>query len=386
MSVRQGLGMRDVKPQLQAIARELARELVPNGKAKGDIWQAPSPRRSNGAPTSFCIWIGADDRAGGFKDFVTGEAGDVFATIEYCLANVNDPKEALAWAKARLGLDGPMDKARIQRVKAEAKVKAAAAAEADEKEKERKRAFARNVWLGGRELAPGCPAWTYLTEARRIPMQKLYAVRPIGSLRSAKAIKYHWPKLEIGDSAGGEDQAWYRSKRPRSGISIHPGLLATMAPVNGGKNAGLHRTFLADDGRGKAEVPTPKRMMGQLSGCWIPLWRGKSGLSPRKAASKGEKGVTVVCEGIEDGLSIAISDLDLRVCAVGSLAGLTSLPFPDCASELIVFADNDWEGSQAALQLDKAVTRLSRLGPTRVARLPAHHKDPNEVLMQGAQT
>jgi hypothetical protein len=386
MTVRQGIGMRDVKPQLQAIARELARELVPNGKAKGNIWQAPSPHRSNSAPTSFCIWIGGDDRAGGFKDFVTGEAGDVFATIEYCLANVSGPKEALAWAKARLGLDGPMDKARIQRVKAEAKVKAAAAAELDEKEKERKRAFARNVWLAGRPLEEGTEAWVYLTEARRIPMEKLYAVRPIGALRSARSIKYHWPKLEIGDSAGGEDQAWFRSKRPRSGISSHPGMLATMAPVNGGKNAGLHRTFLAEGGRGKADVPTPKRMMGQLSGCWIPLWRGKTGLSPRNAAKKGEKSVTVVCEGIEDGLSIATADPSLRVCAVGALGGLTSMPFPDCASELIVFADNDWEGSQAAAQLDKAVARLSRLGPTRVARLPAHLKDPNEVLMQGAQT
>lgn len=386
MTARQGIGMRDVKPQLQAIARELARELVPNGRAKGDIWQAPSPRRANSAATSFCIWIGPDDRAGGFKDFVTGESGDVFATIEYCLANVSDAKEALAWAKARLGLDGPMDKARIQRVKAEAREKAKQAAIDDEKERERKRAFARNVWLGGRPLEPGSAAWTYLTIARRIPMEKLYAVRPIGSLRSAVELKYHWPKLELDDTEGGEDQAWLRSKRPRSGISVHPGMLATMAPVNGGKNAGLHRTFLADDGKGKAVVPTPKRMMGQISGCWIPLWRGKSGLSPRNAAKKGDRSVTVVCEGIEDGLSIATEDMDLRVCAVGALAGLTSMPFPDCASELIVFADNDWEGSQAAVQLDKAVTRLARLGPTRVARLPANLKDPNEVLMQGAQS
>ena len=378
-----GLGMKDVKPQLQSIARELAREFVPNGRAKGDIWQAPSPRRAKSAPTSFCIWIDRTDRAGGFKDFVTGESGDVFATIEYCLQNVNGPKEALAWAKARLGLDGPMDKAKVERVKAEARVKAAEAEAADEKERARKRAFARSVWLAGGDLKPGTPAWTYLTSARHIPLAKLWNIRPIGSLKSAAAIKYHWPELQPGDSAGGEDQAYFRGKRPRDGVSSHPGLLATMSPVNGGKNAGLHRTFLRSDGLGKADVPTPKRMMGQIAGCTIPIWRGETGLSPGQAIKQKKQGTLIVCEGIEDALSIASVAPRFRVWASGSLAGLTSMPWPECASDLIIFADNDWEGSQAATQLDKAVKRLSRLGPTKVARVDGF-KDANEALMRGA--
>lgn len=377
-----GVGISEVKPILQSRARELARHLIPDGTAKGDIWQARSPRRSDGARTSFCIWIDNTDRAGGFKDFVTGEAGDVFGLLEYCLSNVSGPKDALAWAKAWLGMDGPMDKARIERVRAEASSKAADREKADEEERARKRKFARAVWLAGGDLKPGTPAWTYLSDARRIPMAKLWAIRPINSLKSAREIKYHWPQLEEGDSAGGEDQAYFRAQRPRSGVSGHPGLLATMSPVNGGKNAGLHRTFLREDGLGKADVPTPKRMMGQITGCAIKLWRGETGLSPSAANKQGRTSPLIVCEGIEDALSIASVAPQYRVWATGSLAGLASLPFPDCASDLIIFADNDWAGSQAAQQLDKAVTRLSRLGPTRVARIEGH-KDANAALMNG---
>lgn len=374
-----GIGMKDVKPQLQARARELARDLVPNGVARGDIWQARSPRRADSAPTSFCIWIGRDDRAGGFKDWAAGEAGDVFKTIEYCLANVNGPKEALAWAKGWLGIEGA-SRAAIQRVKAEARAKAEEAEKADAEARERKRRNARKIWLSGGELTPETVAWKYLTVARAIPMERICAMHRPGVFRAASRCAYVWPKLEAGDSAGGEDREYFLAKRPRGGISHHPALLTAMSPVNGGKNGGLHRTYLREDGLGKADVPGAKKMIGQISGCAIFLWRGETGLSPGEAGKRGKKTPLLVCEGIEDALSIVAERPDLRIWPLGSLAQLSSLPWPDCASELIVFADNDWEGSAAWSQMEKAAARLARLGPTRIAKLDGF-KDPNEALM-----
>lgn len=381
MSERGGIGMKDVKPQLQARARELAKDLVPNGVARGDIWQARSPRREGSAPTSFCIWISRDDRAGGFKDYALGESGDVFKTIEFCLANVNGPKQALDWAKSWLGIEGA-SRATVQRVKAEARERSAEAEKADAAEKERKRKLTRKIWLSGGPLVPGTPAWTYLESARSIPMSKICATHAPGVFRAAPRCTYFWPELQEGDTAGGEDQAYFRAKRPRDGKSYHPALLAAMSPVNGGPNAGLHRTYLRGDGLGKADVPGAKKMIGQVSGCAINIWRGETGLSPGEAAKRGIKTPLLVCEGIEDALSIVSKRPDLRVWALGSLAQLASLPRPECASNLIIFADNDWEGSAAAEQLERASARLSRLLPTTIAKLEGF-KDPNEALMAG---
>lgn len=379
---KSGLGMADIKPRLQAIAGHLARELAPGGRPNGIYYYVRSPKRAEGSMTSFVIWTGGGDKAGGFKDFVTGEAGDVFALIEYCLSNVNSPAEALAWAKQRLGLTD-QSPAVVRRVKAEAKARNAEQDKADEEARERKRRNARKIWLAGEALTPKSLACLYLAEARAIPMHRLMRTRPPGAIRSHPGLAYYWDTEDVlRDRYDEEEAEFWISRRPRSGLSYHPAMVSAMSPINGGANGGLHRTWLARDGRGKAQVPTAKKMMGQVTGCAINVWRGETELSPAAAVKQGRQGPLVVTEGIEDAFSIAAVRPALRVWAVGSLSLLQTMPWPDVASELIIFADNDWKPA-AVKALDDAITRLSRLGPTKVARV-AGYKDANAALVAGA--
>jgi hypothetical protein len=168
-------------------------------------------------------------------------------------------------------------------------------------------------------------------------------------------------------------------RRPACGWSQHPALVASLSPVLGGTNSGLHRTYLARDGLAKANVPKAKKMAGQQLGCAVKVWRGESGLSASEAQRKGFKGVVVVTEGIEDALSCAASAPEHRVWAVGSLAGLGALPWHPCVERYVIFADNDWASPAAQAALDAAVKRLAQMGEVSIARSPVG-KDANDLL------
>jgi len=158
-------------------------------------------------------------------------------------------------------------------------------------------------------------------------------------------------------------------------LSFHPSLLhnptdtywpAMVALVTREKVIlGIHRTYLARDGSGKADVKPKKMMLGPISG-------GAVRLAPAAES-------ICITEGIEDALSVM--QVTGRVAwASGSATGMKNLLLPDIVREVIICADNDPAGENAA---DKASARwFLEHRYVRIAR-PPPSKDWNDLLREG---
>ncbi|MCK9540849.1 MAG: CHC2 zinc finger domain-containing protein [Novosphingobium sp.] len=143
-----------------------------------------------------------------------------------------------------------------------------------------------------------------------------------------------------------------------------PCLVAAVRDV-AGDVTGIQRIFLRDDGLGKADMPKPKLSLGAVKGGAIRL-----------GDLDGSDSVTV-CEGPEDGLSL----LAMEAGPVWAAAGATFLPhmqFPPEVRSIVIGADNDPAGAQAA---DNAAHAFAERGLTvRIIRPLPGFKDFNDEL------
>lgn len=149
-----------------------------------------------------------------------------------------------------------------------------------------------------------------------------------------------------------------------------PTLPCLVACVSGadGPLSGIQRTYLAPDGRGKADVPTPKLSLGRVSGGAIRL----AGL---------DGGELVVCEGLEDGLSL-LQALGRPVWVAAGASMLPNITFPNAIRKVAIGGDNDDAGREAAAKAARAFT--ARGIEARVF-FPSVGKDFNSQLMEGAR-
>jgi Toprim domain len=180
------------------------------------------------------------------------------------------------------------------------------------------------------------PVWTYLTEARGLPLTRMAA--------APGAIRLH-PNLEHYDQATGEVTSW-------------PAMCTAISGPEGDVT-GVHITWLAAGGLGKAPVDPAKKMRGVAKGGAIRLSKGGSRLTPEEAGRRGLSGPLILTEGIEDGLTAALARPSERVWAAGSLSLLGELKWPKCASSVVLVADNDWL-KPAAISAFEAVERKWR--------------------------
>lgn len=131
----------------------------------------------------------------------------------------------------------------------------------------------------------------------------------------------------------------------------------------------VHRTYLREDGSGKAPVDPAKMTLGPISGGAVRL------------APAGP--VLALAEGIETALSVMVST-GLPTWACLSAGGLREVRIPDTAAEIVIAADNDKNGvGQDAAEALAA--RLSREGrKVRVLLPPRPGMDFNDMLKEGA--
>ncbi len=142
----------------------------------------------------------------------------------------------------------------------------------------------------------------------------------------------------------------------------HPALVAA---VQGAGGACVHRTYLRDDGMGKAAIDPAKMMLGGAAGGAVRLTQGP--------------GPLVVAEGIETALSLASGLLrgPAEVWAALSTSGIRGLHLPPQAGRLTIAPDGDTAGREAANALAE---RAHALG-WQVALLPAPDgRDWNDIL------
>jgi hypothetical protein len=315
-----------VREALQHRLHDLLPKLGIDERLHGRVLVTKNPRRADNLHKgNFAVWL-AGPGAGAFKDFGLGDSckGDVFDLIEY-LGRLNSWIDAYWWALDFLGWERGVvrsaEQAKVDRETAEAeRVARQRKAAADD----RRKAAALFRWWTGLQPIADTPVETYLGEARGIPL------RMIGSPKHRLgALRYCW-RLEHADEDTGELTYW-------------PAMVAAM--TMGRAVTGLHRTWLAPDGRGKADVAKPKKMIGLTSGAAIRLTSGPSGFSPTRAVEAGIVGPLAIGEGIETSLTVAAGMPDWRVWAAGSLAHMGLIAWPDCADAVILIRDRDWKGA-----------------------------------------
>jgi len=174
----------------------------------------------------------------------------------------------------------------------------AAAADASQAQK---RDWALNLWNDARP-AVGTVVQTYL------------AARGI-TLRDDMPIKYLPNHLD------------------RDGGKRWPVMLALMVDHDGTPQA-IHRTFIAQDGKGKAPIATPRKTLGMVAGAAVRL------------APVADR--LVIGEGLETSVSAGLM-LKAPAWAAISAPNLEfKLKLPDSIREIVVAADHDGPGLKAA--------------------------------------
>ena len=147
---------------------------------------------------------------------------------------------------------------------------------------------------------------------------------------------------------------------------------ALVALVQGANAPAVHRTYIRADGLGKSDVTPNKAMLGSTQGGAVRL-------------TDHGPGPLVAAEGIETALSLAsglIRD-PATIWAALSTSGLRGLRLPPQPGRLIIAADGDTPGREAARTL---AVRAHGLG-WDVSLLPAPDgRDWNDVLTMKGQT
>jgi hypothetical protein len=141
-----------------------------------------------------------------------------------------------------------------------------------------------------------------------------------------------------------------------------PAIVAIVAGVAG---IAIHRTYLSQDGKGKAQVTPNKAMLGAVSGGAVRLFDDQPTL--------------VVAEGIETALSLRSGLLatPVSIWAALSASNLVKLRLPESPGSLIIAADGDNVGRSSAQSL---AVRAHERG-WKVSFLPAPDgHDWNDVL------
>jgi len=130
----------------------------------------------------------------------------------------------------------------------------------------------------------------------------------------------------------------------------------------------VHRTFLREDGGGKADVAPARMALGTLRGGYMPLALPRAELA--------------VAEGIETALSVQQST-GIATWATLGASNLPRLELPPLplASEVVIAADADSAGVSAAL---KAADRWHGEGRRVRIAVPPQGRDFNDLLIGAA--
>lgn len=293
----------DLVRDLAENAEGVCRAYLPAGRREGSYWIV-GDLQNNPGRSLFVRLTGpasGPGAAGKFTDGATGEHGDLLDIIRARTGITRFP-ELLAEARAHLGRpqpvvpDGPSPgKSKSPGGKSEAAA----------------RLFAASVAVAG------TLAETYLRS------------RGITQFGSGGAIRFH-PKC------------WHREEgQTRS--TPRPALIAAVTD-GAGALQGVHRTWLASDGQGKAAVNPQRRAMGHLLGNAVRLTI--------------QDDILVVGEGIETMLSLVEAVPGLPVWAALSSGHLGAVLLPEGVQRLYVAIDRDPAGQRAAEKLSARVTEV----------------------------
>lgn len=351
----------EIKALLQGRCPGLLHSLVPGLRREGNVFSAPNPTRAEKSRGSFKIWSN-----GAWKEYDSGEAGDVLGLIAYVAGYEPKSREgrryAIGRAKEILGLDtGDRRQLHVARKQAAERQKTVA-----EEALARERFIAdrvRSILAGAQRVDPADrehPAVAYLIGRGIDPALVANRFLPLLCHPNLQ----HW------------------TERGHSG----PALISPVMQASGAKS-GLHAIFLAqraDGSWGKAVLERPKLMLGIVKGGVTPLTLGASGLTLGEASAQGQRGPVLLCEGRETGEALAIAAPDARIWCCLSLSNIAEAPVGhDAINGIIVALENDTK-VQALKMRAKVLAALEGYGKPLVTMEPHVGSDFADVLAQGA--
>ncbi|AWV19841.1 DNA primase (plasmid) [Methylobacterium sp. XJLW] len=333
----------DIARQLADHAEAVCRRYLSNGYRSGRFWCVGDVFNTQGASMYVRLTGPATGkgRRGKWADGATGEHGDLLDLIR--LQSGGTVKEALAEARAFLSLPQPPEAER-SRPLPEAR---------DTTES------ARRMLRYGRPVV-GTPAAAYLRS------------RGLEHAVGLPALRFH-------------PRCLYRASRKHPGPDTwHPALLACVTDLSGAVTA-VGRTWLAADGRGKADLPKPRRVLGHLLGYGVRF--------PGTVTD-----LLVAGEGVETVLSLHRLMPTMPHVAALSAGHLGALILPPGLRHLYIARDADAAGERGAAILrrraeaagilvtdldpreDDFNTDLRHLGPRDLALHLAPQLDENDTV------
>lgn len=343
-----------VKDGLRERLEDMIHDRLPGAHRANGIWQVGSLNGEKGQ--SLTIWTRAGG-VGAWRDHSTGDKGDILALYAqlYHGTNTVDAKVIesaadFAQVSADPTTDTPETLAARQKVRVERQRRAEAKETEEAKAREKKRRYWFAQWMKAHPCTPDDPVWSYLA-TRGIDAGSLMVS---GKLPGAIRYAPDWPFWKEGEKFG------------------YPAMVAQLCgkgPEGGIVCLAVHVTYLEHVGdvwQAKFSGKDKRRVFGAARGGLIPLWKGGSTVSFAKASRKRS---LILCEGIEDGLTLAMACPESYVGAAYSLGNLTNLqsPSPEGFGEVVIAADNDWANPTAAPQVMAARRRI--LGSGRHCRV-----------------
>jgi hypothetical protein len=336
---------RHVAERLAERAESVVEELLPGGRYEGRHWYRCGDI-SGQSGQSLAVAL-SGPRRGRFRDYAAGIGGDLLDLIAQVECN-GDMRRALYRAHERLRL--PLRKLPRRRRHEGRELDAAC-----------RRHRPLKVWHQSKPLVPGDPVWRYLGETRQISLERFDRL----------------PNLRFCPSL------W------QSPGNSYPALVAAIADPSGRRIAAVHRIWLSQTADGRI-VKAPiagkhgpasgaKKSLGNFAGGVVWLTRGASD----RPWHDPEPGSTIgLSEGIEDGLTWAAADLELRVAAA---VGLTNpVMLPAAITEVLVIGQNDAPASAAAAGLNRLIRHLQRQGKSVSLLRPRDRavKDVNDLAQR----
>ena len=270
-------------------AEAVCRHYLFNGRHHGAYWQVGDARNNPGRSMFVRLRDSPKGRAGKWVDGSTGEHGDLLDVIREARGLMHF-RDVIEEARSFLNLphhQPAQDAPRRENVPA-------GSAEA-----------ARRLWTLSKPIG-GTITETYL---RR---------RGIADCRDLTPLRFH-PRCFYRRDEQGPTETW-------------PAMIAAVTDQSG-NITGVHRTWLARDGSGKAPISTQRKAMGDLLGHAVRFGRSAE--------------VMAAGEGVETMLSLKCVLPDMTVAAALSAAHLAAFLFPPSLRRLYIARDNDPAGDKA---------------------------------------
>ncbi len=307
---------KDLSAQLASRVESIVAELLPKGKRAGNYWQAGDAFGSAGS--SLYVHLSGQWR-GNWRDAATGERGDLIDLI--ALQRGASLGEAMAIAAQMIGQEQRRDNFKpVEEQKPRDNVKAAS-----------------GLWQRARPLTTsyGQHGQAYL-QGRGLSLHNIFDLR---------FLKNAWVMV---DGSRREFPAIIAAVRGESGEVV-----------------GVHRTFLDPTTPAKAPIKDPKRALGHLTGgaCWL--------------RRSGE--CLIVAEGIETALSIGMVFPGAALAAGLTAHHLAEMNIPRNYSRILIAADNDEAGQNAAARLTERVKEGRECVATAVSQFGDFNDDLNRL-------